>query len=639
MSSKLMAYWGLACPVGGRFYICEESEEQFMGCCTSDPCAKGNGVCPDKDLRTATFDRGRNAKIPMQGCGSSEDPEERPKHAAEVNPITEVHTERRLLPGRLHPLDIVLTFIPTCFIALALVSVHLDEQPLSDFGERVVELTRLSPTIYPILFAAVSSRFYKAFARWLSIIGSGILLIWAMSPLGGQSASRLLAPGNSTTISDIVIYFSDPGSQFSAFPAWASFNNKQRSITALYSSALMSSQQQKGSVRDLWELPKIPQWSPERKMDEWYDVEEDAFSRGDSHYASLLGIKIQGLDSSSTDRQYDFTVMSSYMDFKCVYAGRGEDDGAGPFSIDMKTPWRNVLALEAWERWKSRDDLPPVQLTYTSVGEELADGGETSSFSLKVNCTLQTITVETAIRCGPRPLATSCFARRQRRVKGKHDPNRPPEPILSNFLLLQRVMEYWPLASGEGDGDGDLASPTENYIMGDPHPFAGQPYRAWTKEDLSIFPDAFSRHFTTTFNTYWDSALNPSSHANVSFTSTPAFNILSYGDNGDNIQPFMNSASGTRTAVHRLVLQFFIRGPDVLGFASSLTRDNPYTEQGSCEICGSNSRMCGLRARRDISRFERCRQLRMRTSKNPRWSGGHLTGRSCMLEGQRGMNQ
>jgi hypothetical protein len=122
----------------------------------------------------------------------------------------------------------------------------------------------------------------------------------------------------------------------------------------------MSSQQQKGSVRDLWELPNIPQWSPERKMDEWYDVEEDAFSRGDSHYASLLGIKIQGLDSSSTDRQYDFTVMSSYMDFKCVYAGRGEDDGAGPFSIDMKTPWRNVLTLEAWERWKSRDDLPPV---------------------------------------------------------------------------------------------------------------------------------------------------------------------------------------------------------------------------------------------------------------------------------------
>lgn len=45
---------------------------------------------------------------------------------AEANPIADEHPEPRLLPGRLHPLgvtwllgwawDIVLTFIPTCFI-------------------------------------------------------------------------------------------------------------------------------------------------------------------------------------------------------------------------------------------------------------------------------------------------------------------------------------------------------------------------------------------------------------------------------------------------------------------------------------------------------------------------------------------
>ncbi|KAM6533202.1 hypothetical protein FALCPG4_006216 [Fusarium falciforme] len=793
--SKAVKHWGLSCLDGGRFYICENVEQEFMGCCTSDPCAKGKGVCPDKDLRAATFDKNLYAEIPPQDCGSiggtdsyytcaftdppfigccednacasgcprarlvpmslSEDPvnrysliypessgealdattvsiprpsltsvlesskdqgsdqnqakhsmgagavagiclaavvavlllgafwrywhakrrrwtvsgsrqssqltyapvlddssaqdtEERPKHEVEVNPIAEVPTERRLLPGRLHPLgvtwllgwawDIILTFVPTCFIALALVSVHLDEQPLSDFGERVVELTRLSPTIYPILFAAVSSRFYKALSRWCLerpngiglatleqifgsqsfaaavervffvrtqvIIGSGILLIWAMSPLGGQSASRLLAPGNSTTTSTIVVYFSDPGSQFFSFPDLLSFRGKRRSITALYSSTLMSSQQQKGSTRDLWELPKIPQWSPERKIDEWYDVEDDAFTRGGSHYASLLGIKIQGLDSSSADQQYDFTVKSSYMDLKCVYAGRrdSEDRISEPFSIETKTPWGNTLAPEAWARWKSRDDLPPVQLTYTSVGEEPADGGETSSFYPMVNCTMQTITVETGIRCGPRPLATSCSARRQRRVKGNHDPNRPPEPILSNALLLNGVMDFWPQAVGGEETDEALASPTENYIMGDPHPFAGQPYREWTPEDLSIFPDVFSRRFTTAFNTYWDAALNPSSHTNVTFTSTPAFNILSLGEGGNNVQPFMNSTSGTRTAVHPvykanrlwvaillatttllqllallgLVLQFFIHGPDVLGFASSLTRDNPY---------------------------------------------------------------
>ncbi|UPK96981.1 hypothetical protein LCI18_007916 [Fusarium solani-melongenae] len=681
--AKAIKHWGFYCPSGGRFYICENAGQEFMGCCTSDPCAKGKGVCPDKDLRATTFDQEHYMDIPTQSCGSIEgvgsyytctrtvsgsrqssqltyapvlddssaqDNEERPKHEVGVNRIAEVHTGRRLLPGRLHPLgvtwllgwawDIILTFVPTCFIALALVSVHLDEQPLSDFGERVVELTRLSPTIYPILFAAVSSRFYKAFARWCLerpngiglatleqifgsqsfaaavervffvrtqvIIGSGILLIWAMSPLGGQSASRLLAPGNSTTTSTMAVYFSDPGSQFFSFPDRGSFTDKRRSITALYSSTLMSSQQQKGSTRDLWELPKIPQWSPERKMDEWYDVEDGAFTRGDSHYASLLGIKIQGLDSSSADQQYDFTVKSSYMDLKCVYAGRRIATSMfRPFSVEMESPWGNLLAPEAWARWKSRDDLPPVQLIYASISTEpsgKSEGGMLLFLSM-VNCTMQTITVETGIRCGPRPLATSCSARRQRRVKGNHDPNRPPEPILSNALLLNEVMDFWPLADGEGDGEGKgeaLAWPTENYIMGDPHPFAGQPWREWTPEDLSIFPDVFSRRFTTAFNTYWDAALNPSSHTNVTFTSTPAFNILSEG--GNNVQPFMNSTSGTRTAVHLvykasrlwvaillatttllqilallgLVLQFFIHGPDVLGFASSLTRDNPY---------------------------------------------------------------
>ncbi|RSL67756.1 hypothetical protein CEP54_003066 [Fusarium duplospermum] len=770
--SKVIEYWGFSCPDGGHFYICENIGEQFMGCCTSDPCAKGKGVCPDKDLRAATFDGDSHTDIPSQDCGwksaadylyacsyedsyflgcceqnacvsgcpraslipmslsedfvsryslkypetssdipntttisiprptltsalvspkregsdqnqakysmraeavagicvaavvvvlllfgafwryshskgcrrtvsspqqssqptyapvlhdsSARDTEERPKQAAEVSSIAEIHAERRLPPGRLHAL------------ALALVSVHLDEKPLSDFGERVVELTRLSPTIYPILFAAVSSRFYKALARWCLerpngiglatleqifgsqsfaaavervffvrtqvTIGSGILLLWAMSPLGGQSASRLLAPGNSTTTSNIVVYFSDPGSQFFAFPTWGSFDDKKSIITPLYSSTLMSSQQQKGSPRDLWELPKVPQWSPERQMDEWYDIKDDAFSRGDSHYTSLLGIKIQGLDSSSADQQYDFTVKSSYMDFKCIHAEKLDitPGFTGPFSIEMKAPWGNTLSPEAWARFKSRDDLPPIQLTYTGLGEKPQSSGWSVPFCVMINCTMQTIAVETAIRCGPRPLATSCFARRQRRVKGSHGPNRPPEPILSNPLVLQQVMDYWPWAPGEGNVD-EFASPTEIYILGNPHPFTRHPYRAWTEEDLSISPDVFSRYFTTAFNTYWDAALDPYSHTNVSFTSAPAFNIISL-EMGQITQPFMNSTSGTRTAVHRvykanrlwvaillatttllqllaligLVLQFFIRGPDVLGFASSLTRDNPY---------------------------------------------------------------
>lgn len=66
--SRIINHFGFSCPKGGRFYICENGEEEFMGCCASDPCAKGKGVCPNKDLYVATFSRDTYAELPMQDC-------------------------------------------------------------------------------------------------------------------------------------------------------------------------------------------------------------------------------------------------------------------------------------------------------------------------------------------------------------------------------------------------------------------------------------------------------------------------------------------------------------------------------------------------------------------------------------------
>lgn len=41
------------CSAGGDFYICYGAWFQFIGCCTSDPCADGLGICPDGHLRPA----------------------------------------------------------------------------------------------------------------------------------------------------------------------------------------------------------------------------------------------------------------------------------------------------------------------------------------------------------------------------------------------------------------------------------------------------------------------------------------------------------------------------------------------------------------------------------------------------------
>ncbi|KAK4163069.1 hypothetical protein QBC43DRAFT_213966 [Cladorrhinum sp. PSN259] len=44
-----------SCPSGGNFYICQHNTTEFLGCCTTDPCADGHGICPLENLRPASF--------------------------------------------------------------------------------------------------------------------------------------------------------------------------------------------------------------------------------------------------------------------------------------------------------------------------------------------------------------------------------------------------------------------------------------------------------------------------------------------------------------------------------------------------------------------------------------------------------
>lgn len=61
---------GLGCPKGGDFWICAHKPARFIGCCTSNPCETDYGVCPDDDLKPATFDKDAYAEIPGQACVS-----------------------------------------------------------------------------------------------------------------------------------------------------------------------------------------------------------------------------------------------------------------------------------------------------------------------------------------------------------------------------------------------------------------------------------------------------------------------------------------------------------------------------------------------------------------------------------------
>lgn len=65
-------YFNITCPQGGRRYLCQGQETEFVGCCNINPCAN-SGICPDDALRYTSFNGSRYSDLPKLSCGSSGD--------------------------------------------------------------------------------------------------------------------------------------------------------------------------------------------------------------------------------------------------------------------------------------------------------------------------------------------------------------------------------------------------------------------------------------------------------------------------------------------------------------------------------------------------------------------------------------
>ncbi|KAL3590757.1 hypothetical protein FPOAC2_12959 [Fusarium poae] len=351
----------------------------------------------------------------------------------------------------------------------------------------------------------------------------------------------------------------------------------------------------------MWELPKIPQWRPDKKMGETYLVDHGALENGTDYYASLLGIQLRGLHLSEGITRYKFTVETSYINLECslmeVDAPVYGDFDTAPITSSTDQITSGVLTYISNDLLKKEFTDLPINLNYITRWEYLI-GEHIEDIWSPIQCTMGTIWIETEIHCGPSPSARSCYAYQQRRVKGGVSPYGLPRLMTKNPGALKQAVSVWPEASS--DAMVNKPSATENYIMGEDRPYAGQGYKNWTDLDIDKFPTEISRRFTTAFNTFWDATLNPLGHTNM-MSHTLQVDNKAYEDQF-NGRPFMNSTTGTMTITHEvyrasqlwvgilltttlflqilailgLILEVLIVGPDVLGYASSFTRDNPY---------------------------------------------------------------
>ncbi|KAF2658976.1 hypothetical protein K491DRAFT_689580 [Lophiostoma macrostomum CBS 122681] len=140
--------------------------------------------------------------------------------------------------------ELMLSLMPIPFLVLAIAAYRLDGREVSEPGQKVVRAMQLGPTIYPLIFAGVAGRCIRNLAQRKAEIGTTIevleklvgsqslvstvssafalrsfnalsiylLLLWSLSPLGGQSSLRLLSETNTAIFDNSVAYCASPDS-------------------------------------------------------------------------------------------------------------------------------------------------------------------------------------------------------------------------------------------------------------------------------------------------------------------------------------------------------------------------------------------------------------------------------------------
>ncbi|KAK3342586.1 hypothetical protein B0H65DRAFT_429262 [Neurospora tetraspora] len=557
--------------------------------------------------------------------------------------------------------DFILSLTPVAFFVIAALAIQLEGQPTehNEHGESLVEATKLAPTIYPIVFAAVASRFYKILALWSAtrsrgitigaleqILGSQsfagslfrlfsvrshislgimILLTWALSPLGGQSSSRLIFKTIQVSDSKALVYYSTTDSE-SSFSSASGLQVASTAANSLFTSSLMAAEEQRRSMTDLWTRPRIPRLR-DLSNNDWQIVDQAAMTEMD--YASLIGIKILGLGNFNSTTSYNLTAEATYNDLDCKQVQTGA-------SVN------ETLAYIPEDRWttpiyyvdKMNDTTGKLLPGYTdprSPDNKRASFFVTSDFSTPeresgghlhimfgshegdlnytlYNCTLRNVPLELDILCSS-PLG--CGAQRIRRSKSPqwdkgdaHSPFTLEIPVVYNFL------SNFPFAAGFFDnGSPRYQSTIDNYLRGiTQFPFKLNFLSPWP---TNVTDEAFSRRLTLLFNTYYYASLDPFTATDSNYSkfpgntdrimSQPVYSgpYLSNNYEGATIVMVNNATEYTHREIYGLnrhwatilvlctsILQIlslaglFLRlttpAPDIFDYGASLTRENPF---------------------------------------------------------------
>lgn len=453
--------------------------------------------------------------------------------------------------------------------------------------------------------------------RSLTVVSVAILLLWAISPLGGQSVLRILStvPTNVASTNEV---FYVPSTALSGLGGASALSSYLPIIDSIYRASILAPVTVKHSPRDLWMHPKVPVFDRLAGSDDrnksWRRVD---YGRKEVDFSSLLGLTVMGLPRKDHSA---FSVESSYLDLGCRLVARNISTTQEVFNFMGAALQRNETnlfgALNSQpgnvafsyssffldtnydffrQNQKSRMNVFFGSLSGVTDGETIFESAGVTLF----NCTLSRVSVESWVSCED----GECIVERMRRSKRDTRPDyltpwNNPNEIWNNWVSFNNLITQLPFASGTTRRE--QATMSENYIAGEDMPFTRKFLQDWS----NVTDDQVSVRLTTLFNTYWQSSLDPYATVSSTVFTTPNGTINDIGriELGPNEMIHLNKTTADRStdrtvysasaiwtglslaaisvlqlcALASLAIDRWTRAPDILGYISSMTRDNPY---------------------------------------------------------------
>lgn len=488
-----------------------------------------------------------------------------------------------------------------------------------------------SQSLVSAIGTAVSLRSY-------SLLSLAVLLLWTLSPLGGQSSLRLLHQANTTITENGTVYYADHDAPMyvDELGPWMNI------VPAVLSASVITSPEIKNLPVDIWDHPKIPRidaieqlaQQDVRVKGDWIDVNTTAKQT----YSSWAGVNVQNLRPVGSTK---FQVKYNYMFVNCEvlfsddtekvrldmlaanltmyppvpveksntsHTTMKELNGINyglsmsfqiAHSSNATNKFRNDTALGGFEM-----NNQPITYLYGASFKKSQTENETYVHQV-YTCTPHAVTLDAHIHCE----AGNCIADRLRYLPG------PDKSTLLDSCSTYKLnclmtgtqapfglMHWMPRSLGSVMGYG--LNGFDDWIAGNDVTFRGFIDRSLDKIRFAdeIADSLVSERLTIIFNTFYQAVAWGRQVSRAGRFEVPDYNIESIDGlfspeayintteaTYSHVVPVYKAASGWIASlllitilllllgIFNLAVAFLTVAPDLFYYASSLARENPYT--------------------------------------------------------------